>query len=346
MALMSKFLSTETNSVQENQERDIWDSFLKTNSLGNLWQTIDYGEFIKRLYSHAQTVRLIFVQDGVAEGIVQGLFSKYFGFGTVMNVREGPLLGMASRDRPDVLKALIAALEKFGAKNRIIRIKIERPYNWGNTDLLANMGYEHIGTKNAYTIDLGRGSEGLWKHIYGNKRRNIKKALDRGVEFIETNNFEDVEEFYRLLLDLAKRDKFVPGPLSWFQALWNSRSQEFSSKIFFARWKGNNVSSVFATIHAKTIYALGWGYLSTALEVRPNDLLHWKIMEWGCKQGFLRYHMGDVHPEKDLSGGGTWRWKREWNGDQDPVYIFRKSISKYSLIEKIYDRLKKNQADT
>ena len=94
--------------------------------------------------------------------------------------------------------------------------------------------------------------------------------------------------------------------------------------------------------HAKTIYALGFGYLRTALEVRPNDLLHWKIIEWGCRKGFLKYHMGEVHPE---SKDGVWRWKREWNGDQDPAHIFVKSISKYAFIERIYDRLKGKELD-
>jgi len=52
--------------------------------------------------------------------------------------------------------------------------------------------------------------------------------------------------------------------------------------------------------------------------------------------------MGDVYPESahDSHEAGIWRWKREWNGDLDPVCIFRKSISKYGLVERIYDRLK------
>jgi hypothetical protein len=36
-------------SILENPERDLWDSFLAINSIGNLWQTIDYGEFTKKL---------------------------------------------------------------------------------------------------------------------------------------------------------------------------------------------------------------------------------------------------------------------------------------------------------
>jgi lipid II:glycine glycyltransferase (peptidoglycan interpeptide bridge formation enzyme) len=342
---MSSSLPAETYSILENPQPDIWDSFLIINSLGNFWQTIDYGESFKQLYPRTRTARLIATRDGVTEGIVQGIFSKFFGFGTIMNIQEGPLLRVTSNDKYGVLKSIIPALEKFGVKNRVFRIEIQWPSKWGHVDLFRNMGYEHIGTKTAYTVDLSKGAEELWRHIYGNKRRNIKKAVDRGVEFIETSSFEDIEKFYGLFLDLAKRHKFVPTQLSWFQSIWKSRREKDMSKIFFARWRNNIVSSVFATIHAKTIYALGWGYLGTALEVRPNDLLHWKIMEWGCKRGFLRYYMGNVQPnhhaEKGSHEAGIWRWKREWNGDLDPIYIFRKSISKFGLIERVYDRFKR-----
>jgi hypothetical protein len=341
MAHMSSSLSIETYSILENQKRDIWDSFLDTNSIGNLWQTIDYGEFTKIIYPHIRTPRLVAMRDGVTEGIAQGIFSKFLGFGTVMTIQEGPLLSMMSRDKPGVLKSIILALEKLGVKNRVMRIKIEWPRKWGYADLFGSMGYEHVGTKIAYTVDLSGGAEDLWRRINGNKRRNIQKALDRGVEVVETSSFEDIEKFYGLFLDLAERHDFSPTQLSWFQTVWKSRRQKDSSNLFFARWKDNNISSVFTTIHAKTVYALGWGYLGTALEVRPNDLLHWKIMEWGCKRGFLRYHMGYVQPEgKSSHEAGIWRWKKEWNGNQEPAYVFRKSISKYGFVENLYDRLK------
>jgi hypothetical protein len=344
MKSLSLPLSTEEYSILENPRRDIWDAFLNSNSLGNLWQTIDYGEFIRKLYPHTRTLRLVAMRDGMTYGIVQGMFSSFFGLGTVMNIREGPLLCLISRDGSGLLKSIIVALEKLGVKNRVMRIRILWPYKWGYLDLFRNMGYKNLGTKTAYTIDLNGGEDGLWRRIDGNKRKNIKRALDRGVEFVERDSFESIEEFYNLFLDLAERHKFVPQPLSWFQMIWKSRSQK-DSKLFFARWKGSNLSSVFATIHVKTIYALGWGYLGTALEVRPNDLLHWKIMEWGCKRGFSKYHMGYVQPDaKDPHGAGIWRWKREWNGDLDKVYIFTKSTSKLRLVERVYDKLKHESA--
>jgi hypothetical protein len=341
---MSRILPTETYSFSENPKRDIWDSFLISNSVGNLWQTIDYGESIKQIRRYTKTVRLVASRGGVAEGLAQGTFSEIFGFGTVMDILEGPVLSMMTRDRSVLLKAIISNLEKIGVKNRLMGIRVHWPCKWGYVDLFENMGYRHVGSNITYTVDLGRGEEDLWRRINGNKRRNIRKALDRGVEFEESSNFKDIERFYDLYLRIFQRPpKSVPPPLSWFQALWNSQSPKDSSKVFFARWRGNDVSSVFATIHAKTIYALGWGYLGTALEVRPNELLHWKIMEWGCNRGFLKYHMGDVHPEKGASEGGTWRWKKEWNGELDYAYIFRKSISKYGLIERVYNKLTKQE---
>jgi serine/alanine adding enzyme len=339
--LLSNSITAENYSSSENSKCDVWDSFLLNNSLGNLWQTTDFGEANKIMYPRARTLRLLVTRDGVTEGLAQGIFSEYFGFGTVMDIREGPLLNMLSGNRRNLLKSIILAIEQHGIKNHIMRIKILWPTKWGDVDLIRNLGYEHVGTNFTYTINLDGGVEDLWRRIYGNKRRNIKKALDRGVEFVETSSFEAVEKFYSLVLDLAKRHDFVPTPLSYYQAIWKSRSQKDSSKIFFAKWKDNSISSVFATIHGKTIYALGFGYLGKDLEVRPNDFLHWKIMEWGCKRGFLRYHIGDVHPDKDTSDGGTWRWKKEWNGEIDNVYVFRKSISKYGLIERVYDELRR-----
>jgi hypothetical protein len=335
------------HSILENPTRDLWDSFLTANSLGNLWQIMDYGEYVEKLRPGAltETFRLISSRKGVPEGVALGTctfwgLSKYHRCGTTMIVREGPLLSVKRRDRLGPLKSVITGLEDLGAKNRIMNVEIWWPYKWGYADLFRNMGYKNVGTNITYTVDLEGGPKHIWTSICGNKRRNIKKAIDSGVEFVESSDFHDIEKFYDLLVKVAERHKSVPEPLSAFQTIWKLPSQKDSSKLFFARWNGNDVSGVFVTTHAKTIYALGFGYNGESLKVRPNDFLHWKIMEWGCKRGFLKYHMGDVFPKNGLSTG-IWRWKREWNGDLNYAYIFRKSISKFGFIEHVYDRLQK-----
>jgi lipid II:glycine glycyltransferase (peptidoglycan interpeptide bridge formation enzyme) len=269
-----------------------------------------------------------------------GAFKIYRVLGRFYITRR-PLLCSAFQDKASLLKTIIPAIENICFKNRIREIKILWSYKSGNADSFTSMGYQNMGTNISYTVDISKGPEALWESFCGNKRRNIKKALANGVEFEESTKFSDIEKFYNLVLEVAKRHKSPPEPISAFQTIWKLRGQKNLARIFFAKLKGKYVSSVFVITHVKTVYVLGFGYDSSALEVRPNDLLHWKIMEWGCKRGFLSYYMGDVYPEQDP---GLWRWKREWRGSQDYYYVFKKPILTYSFIKHISDGYQKTKS--
>jgi CelD/BcsL family acetyltransferase involved in cellulose biosynthesis len=43
--------------------------------------------------------------------------------------------------------------------------------------------------------------------------------------------------------------------------------------------------------------------LQSALHVRPNDLLHWRAIEWGCAEGLTKYSLGGAHPFLRKFGG-------------------------------------------
>ena len=91
-------------------------------------------------------------------------------------------------------------------------------------------------------------------------------------------------------------------------------------------------------IHGKTVYALAAGSFSGGWKVRPNDIMHWKVMEWACQNGYLRYHMGLVSEPPPTEGSGAWgiwRWKREWEGNLETIHIFDKLfLPRYKLVLK------------
>ena len=69
-------------------------------------------------------------------------------------------------------------------------------------------------------------------------------------------------------------------------------------------------------------------------------------MEWACKNGLSYYHMGYVSeppPTEGSDGWGLWRWKREWNGVLEKVFVYHKVLMprfrKFILkpYEKIYN---------
>jgi hypothetical protein len=43
--------------------------------------------------------------------------------------------------------------------------------------------------------------------------------------------------------------------------------------------------------------------LDEFINLRPNDLLLWRTIEWACQKGFTKYSLGAAHPFLRKSGG-------------------------------------------
>lgn len=327
-----------TYSILENPDNESWQPLLDSQPIGNFWQTIDYGEVSRTAFSRTKIVRIVASDDGRPVGGVQGIYSKYFGFGTCLEVRRGPVLKIEDDKKLSLLKSLITALEEIGVRDRIISTRLWWPENWGFHELLIAFGYELEGKINNYSVNLERTPSELWRSIEYNKRKNIKKAIKSGVEITETSDYNDLLSFYRMLEAAAERNKFVVPPFAWFEAIWKTRKPQELTKVYLAHWKGDEVSGVFTTTHGKTVYALSAGSFKEGWEARANDFLHWKIMEMSCERKLSRYYMGMIGkplPTKTSKSWGLWRWKREWNGDLETIHFLKKFyIPKYKFVLK------------
>jgi hypothetical protein len=322
-------------SIVSNLSRELWNSFLEKRTVGNFEQCFEYGEISKKAFPRTNVVRLACMRGEEVAGILQGTYSKYFGFGMTLGVMRGPLVNLKDEMFTQAVETFLKALEEYAKRNRIIEGRILVPQAWGVDKIFSSMGYSLIGMLNEYVVNLENGVDTLWKSISHNKRRNIKKALNEGVEVFESREREDLLTFYSMLRAAEERAGFSSYPLSWFEAVWDIYSSDLS-KVFLAKWDGKAVSGVFTVMHSKTVFALAAGSFSEGWKVRPNDVMHWKVMEWACQKGYSRYHMGLVHeppPTEGSSSWGIWRWKSEWNGNLEKLQIFHKFFKpKYKLV--------------
>ena len=324
--------------VVESPSAELWRSFLSMFSEGNFDQCFEYGEIAKMAFPGTKVVRLAITHDGEPVGIVQGTYSSYLGFGMSLGVMRGPVVKVENRESLWLVESLLEALEDYGKKNRIIQAQVLAPEAWQLYGVFQKLGYVPAGKLNEYAVDLEKGADNLLKNISHNKRRNIKKALKEGVEVVQSRSHEDLLAFYSMLEASMKRGGFSGYPLSWFEAVWKIYEPQELSKVFLARWKGKSVSGVFVVVHGKTVYALAAGSFSEGWKVRPNDIMHWKVMEWACQNGYSEYHMGLVSeppPTEGSNAWGIWRWKREWNGDLRKIETFDKVfLPRYKLVLK------------
>jgi hypothetical protein len=324
-------------AIIDNLSAESWESFLDDFPDGTFEQCFAYNEISKLAYPSTKSIRLAIKADGDLAGVVQGTYSRYFGFGMSLRIMGGPIIDTTHEESPRLVENLINALEENGKRQRIIRLELLVPEKWKMQQLLSKLSYSPSGELNGYFINL-KDMDELWKKIDHNKRRNITKAINEDVKIVQSDDYEDVLTFYSMLEASAKRQGFVPYPLSWFDAVWKLYEPGKLSQVFLAHWKGKPVSGVFVVTHGKTVYALAAGSFKKGWKSRPNDLIHWKIMEWANQNGYSKYNMGLIDeplPTENSCAWGIWRWKKEWNGNLERIKIFTKFLlPRYKIVFK------------
>src|SRR5262249_30683578 len=62
-------------------------------------------------------------------------------------------------------------------------------------------------------------------------------------------------------------------------------------------------------------------------KLKPNDILHWRVIEWACKEGYTHYSLGGAHLFLMKFGGLLWTTYRYRND--------RTWLRQYELKEKV-----------
>jgi hypothetical protein len=142
-------------------------------------------------------------------------------------------------------------------------------------------------------LDLSRGPDALFRKFSENKRRNIKRAIKYGVSVEPASDPAKVSAYYPVFVEWSRR-KGLPTPAEdefhQTMALRNNRL------LLLARYEGKIIAGIVIRFfpHGMMEYAAN-SSLQNALHLRPNDLLHWRAIEWGCREGMTHYSLGGAH---------------------------------------------------
>ena len=180
-------------------------------------------------------------------------------------------------------------------------------------------------------LDLSRGPDALFRKFSENKRRNIKRAIKYGVSVEPAASRAEVSAYHAICADWSRRKGLHLPEEEEFRrtfALTNNRL------LFLARHDGKIVAGVVIRFfpHGVMEYAAN-SSLENALHLRPNDLLHWRAIEWGCRVGMTHYSLGASHP-----------FVRKFGGDIVPTTRHRLDLStfrRFAIGDWILDQAKR-----
>jgi len=191
-------------------------------------------------------------------------------------------------DRIRAMANLVEGLLAEAASAKLVDLFV-----WSDTATLVDPRFRKKQYEGVVMLDLSRGPDALFRKFSENKRRNIKRAIKNGVSVEPANNPAEVSAYYSICVEWSRRKGLpIPGEEEFHQtiALRNNRL------LLFAHHAGKIIAGVVIRFSPQGVmeYAAN-SSLQNALHLRPNDLLHWRAIEWGCGEGMTHYSLGGAH---------------------------------------------------
>ncbi len=158
-------------------------------------------------------------------------------------------------------------------------------------------------------LDLTRGPEALLKDFSRNRRTNVRHALKQGIEVSQATTTEDLHALYDVYTHWCARKNIAPITYETSEEACSLRSR----RLFLARYSGRVIAAISIRLHSTGMieFAANSSY-EDALKLKPNDLLHWHVIQWACREGFTRYNLGGAH-----------LFLRKMGGTIQPIYRYR-----------------------
>lgn len=230
---------------------------------------------------------------------------------------------------PQNLKELILEFkekfEGFCSENKIISEFVRFHPLLKNHNLMGNcMNIINIGN----TINLYLNSEEeIFSNVNKSGRREIRKAIKKGVK-IEIDNTDEswdrfIELYYRVM-DKNEAERYYYFPKSYFDSVRCLLKEK--AQIFNMIYDNRVISSMIIFLGDIHIHS---HLLGSDLEYRKEGFerfFDYSVAVWGLKNGYKNYHLG----------GGC-------GGREDSLFEYKKSLSKngrlaFYIGQKIHDR--------
>lgn len=336
-------------STKEITDKSEWESFLHKHPEANFLQSWYWGVFHQKLGK--QVERLGFYEGTELVGVMSAVVEPARR-GRYLTVAGGPILDWNNNE---LIRAFDHAVKEIAIKYFCIFIRI-RPQlvdNEFSHAIFHAMGSRpspmHLTADLTLQIDLSPTEEELMAHIRKSTRYEIRQAQKIGVTITTSTNPSEIDEFYDMQLQTAKRHGFVPFSLPFLKEQFTTFAAENLALLYKAEFEGKLLAEAFIIFYGSEA-TYHYGASTQDGRTYPGAyLIQWEAMREAKRRGIARYNLWGVAPEdqKDHRFYGVSVFKRGFGG-QEIQYLHAQDLVinrlKYSLnfaVESARKRLRK-----
>ena len=124
-------------------------------------------------------------------------------------------------------------------------------------------------------------------------RGAVRKSQKKGVEVYETDNSNQLEQFYQIYLQTQQRLGGTPKPFSLMTQLFESNL----AKLVVARQEGKTIAGLLYFYFNKTVTLWAGASDPDWWSFRPNNAIFDHIIRWSCNSGYEWVDFGASPPD-------------------------------------------------
>ena len=274
-----------------------WNDCLDDSEFAGWYTAPDY--FRVQYFQRARPFAVLAVSGDVVHGIATGVLGDadmacgHSGSPQVC-IRTGS-------HNEEVGKALAAGLRSQSLKST----RSISAFAWSETAGFQSVGFRvrtfrpPLGT---ILLDLSKGTDLLLRGCGDTSRYNIRRAIKEGVEVTELNIDRDFDEYYALYKHWCEAKGLNPHPYELQRAVFATKGNRL---LLVARHNGRMVgASTFRFRRPGIVEYTANVSRREERQLRQNDLLLWRAIEWSVQQKEFRYfNMAGAHTFLRRFGG-------------------------------------------
>ncbi|MBN1202249.1 MAG: GNAT family N-acetyltransferase [Anaerolineae bacterium] len=166
-----------------------------------------------------------------------------------------------------------------------------------------------------HTLKLDPDAAAIGRRFDRTNRQNVRTARKREVRIEFGTEHAHMRQFYDLQLQTRHRKGVPVQPRRFFDRLAEDVIGRGLGFVLLAYNSDQCIAAMVYLHWGKTLVAKYAASREDALQLRPNNLLFWEGIRWGCEHGYTLFDMGRT----DLSNEGLRRFKVGWGADEVPL---------------------------
>ncbi len=148
-------------------------------------------------------------------------------------------------------------------------------------------------------------------------RQAIKQAGERGVRVEQGVSSQDLQTFYHLHEETRRKQGVPVQPWKFFEQLGKNVIDTGHGYIFLAYIEDRCIAGAIIFFFNKTVTYKFGASIQDERNLRPNQLILWRIIQWSCENNFTTLDFGKT----DSENIGLRDFKRRWGAEEQPLFI-------------------------